>query len=181
MHALSIVALAVACHRDAPPAHPSDPDVSDQPSSTGTPIGYLIDAAAQLRLRDDQLESLRKIDTNLAAQLKTLDKQLRDASESRQDAPSSTTSNASGTGGRGAGIGRGRGGGRAGGSNPSTDASGTTPRARRVGGESDQLLEARVADVRDAVRQALAIMDPEQQQRSRQILDGHNVDYAPDN
>lgn len=61
VRALLILALA-ACHHDRPPQGPP-------PSSTGTPIGYLIDSAGELHLRDDQVAMIRSIDTTLRGRL----------------------------------------------------------------------------------------------------------------
>jgi hypothetical protein len=53
------------------------------PPASGTAIGYLVDAQADLALSADQLEKLHKIDDRLAAQNGPLDTQLRDIEKPR--------------------------------------------------------------------------------------------------
>src|SRR6478609_387616 len=57
--------------------HPVPGDLPPLPSASGTPIGYLIDAAHDLQLRDDQLKQLQDIDRSLAARDAEIDTQLR--------------------------------------------------------------------------------------------------------
>lgn len=66
------------CQRDSapPPVHPQD-EPPPLPPSSGTPIGYLLDNASQLTLRDDQLDKLKEIDNRLAIRSEALDTQLR--------------------------------------------------------------------------------------------------------
>jgi hypothetical protein len=47
------------------------------PPASGTPIGYLIDSAGDLHLRDDQMSKLKELDTSLAAEDDEIDTQLR--------------------------------------------------------------------------------------------------------
>jgi hypothetical protein len=74
-----IVAPVGACHhdKDPPPMHPKPGDLPPLPPSSGTPVGYLLDAATDLKLRDDQLTKLKEIDSSLAAQQAEIDTQLR--------------------------------------------------------------------------------------------------------
>lgn len=74
------IALALACSA----CHPANNEVIE-PSSTpplppasGTAIGYLVDASADLKLTPEQAEKLHKIDDRLAAQNGPLDTQLRE-------------------------------------------------------------------------------------------------------
>lgn len=73
-----VVALfaAFACGHDAPPPE-SPADHPPLPSASGTPIGFLIDASGELKLRDDQLKELKELDASLAARDAEVDTQLR--------------------------------------------------------------------------------------------------------
>jgi len=77
MFALALAASTAACH-------PPKDDVIE-PSSTpplppasGTAIGYLVDASADLNLTPDQQAKLSKIDNRLAAENGPIDTQLRE-------------------------------------------------------------------------------------------------------
>jgi len=73
-----------ACHHDAPP--PAEPaGTPPLPPASGTPIGYLIDDARELKLDDNQVTKLRDIDTGLAAQLEVIDAQTRAATAPADD------------------------------------------------------------------------------------------------
>jgi hypothetical protein len=69
--------LLGACHHEPVQLHPKAGDLPPLPPASGTPIGYLIDSAAELKLRPDQLTKLRDIDASLAARDADLDTQLR--------------------------------------------------------------------------------------------------------
>jgi hypothetical protein len=67
--------LVAACHHPDPIVNPNDrPPL---PPSSGTPIGYLLDAATDLKLDDNQQTKLRDLDASLAAQDADIDTQLR--------------------------------------------------------------------------------------------------------
>jgi hypothetical protein len=74
-----VLLLLVGCHRDTnpPPVHPTESELPPLPPSSGTPVGYLVDNASQLQLRDDQLQQLKDIDRSLAARDDQIDTQLR--------------------------------------------------------------------------------------------------------
>jgi hypothetical protein len=69
-----LVALA-GCHSDPPPANPTE--MPPLPPASGTPIGYLIDSASDLKLNEEQLTQLKDLDASLAAQDADIDVQLR--------------------------------------------------------------------------------------------------------
>ena len=154
--------LLGACHHDPAPATPADPsDKPPLPPASGTPIGFLIDDAGDLHLRDDQVAKLREIDTSLAAQLEVIDSQTRAANKPAEEAASPTSSGGGRHGGRHGGMGGGgmggspgggghhkRGGGGAGSGAPSNSA--------MVG----KLVDERTADVKDALERAFALLDP---------------------
>lgn len=76
---LCALVLLVGCHKDVdpPPMHPKEGELPPLPPSSGTPVGYLIDNASQLKLRDEQLAKLKAIDTSLAAKNDEINTQLR--------------------------------------------------------------------------------------------------------
>jgi hypothetical protein len=150
-----VVALfAIACHHDPPPEEPLPV------SSTGTPIGFLIDDT-QLHLSTDQLGTLRGIDDNLRRQLEDLDK---------------TTKKQVGSGGGGVQqqqqppmqpMGRGRR--RMGGMN-----NGSAQRAPRNNeAAADKLADERNEDVK-------AALERPQRDRAKQVLSDHDIDIDLD-
>jgi hypothetical protein len=70
-----VLGLSAACGPKADAIEPSGPP--PLPPASGTPIGYLVDAKADLSLRDDQLAKLQDLDSSLAAENGSLDAQLR--------------------------------------------------------------------------------------------------------
>lgn len=73
--AFVLMLAMAACHHDPQPVHSQDQP--PLPPASGTPVGYLIDSAGDLKLRDDQLTQLKNIDASLAARNADLDTQLR--------------------------------------------------------------------------------------------------------
>jgi hypothetical protein len=71
------LALAACGGTQPAPATPAPGDVPPLPPASGTPIGYLIDSASDLKLRDDQLTQLKDLDSSLAATDADIDVQLR--------------------------------------------------------------------------------------------------------
>ncbi|CAN5730557.1 hypothetical protein BH11MYX1_BH11MYX1_51230 [soil metagenome] len=74
---LCVVLAVAACHGEPAPHHPAEGEVPPLPPASGTPVGYLLDASTELKLRPEQLEKLQKIDTALVAENSDLDVQLR--------------------------------------------------------------------------------------------------------
>jgi hypothetical protein len=70
-----VLGLSPACGPKQDAIEPSGPP--PLPPASGTPIGYLVDAKADLSLRDDQLGKLQDLDASLAAENGSLDAQLR--------------------------------------------------------------------------------------------------------
>ncbi|HEX8115353.1 MAG TPA: hypothetical protein VF516_46825, partial [Kofleriaceae bacterium] len=68
--------LGLGCSHDPKPAVVDPAGPPPLPPASGTPIGYLVDDAGELKLSDDQLAKLKVIDEELAAKLATLDAQL---------------------------------------------------------------------------------------------------------
>lgn len=73
------LAVVLGCSHDTKPVVQPD-DHPPLPPASGTPIGYLIDDASELGLRDDQLSQLKTIDSDLSARLDVLDTETRGAS-----------------------------------------------------------------------------------------------------
>src|SRR5262245_32076012 len=74
---LACVLAAAGCHHDPKPMQPKEGELPPLPPASGTTIGYLVDNATQLKLRDEQLTRLKEIDASLAARNDQLDTQLR--------------------------------------------------------------------------------------------------------
>src|SRR5277367_3429862 len=107
-----------ACSHDAKPAVVEPDPHPPLPPSSGTPIGYLIDDATELALRDDQLTQLKAIDGELQTQLGSID------ASSRGSAAPSQPQQGRRRGGRRGGMGGG-GGGRRGGNMGNGNGSGS--------------------------------------------------------
>jgi len=172
---LVLVALvALGCHHDSI----SHPDIPPLPPSSGTPVGYIVDAATDLKLRDDQVQQLKEIDAGLQVQLAPIDKKLAAAGKPHE-APSQSSSP---TGPRMTGSRRmgGMGGSRMGGGSGA-------PRRRGSGAGSasgnetvDKLNAERAADVHDALVRALALLDDGQKKQAVEILSDRGVDLDPE-
>lgn len=146
---LCAVLVLTACRKqiDPEPEHPQE--TPPLPSASGTPIGYLVDSAGPLNLRDDQLAKLQDIDRSLSASDEQIETQIRLIEKPAEDpeavAPGSAPrlhNNAPGAQVK------------------------TTPDAAK-------LREARKAADDDALRKAFAILDPAQQTAARKLLEDH--------
>ena len=202
------IAFALGCGHDAKPVVQPD-DHPPLPPASGTPIGYLIDDASELALRDDQLTKLKVIDGELSDRLAVLD------SQQRGDRPRGTDPGAqsgrhrgrrggaggggmggAGMGGGGAGMGgAGMGGGGAGGGGAGMggrggrgggrrggagSGSGSAAATARAGADTGRVTNERAVDVRDALKRAFALLDPHQQEIATRVLSDHGVDLDPD-
>ena len=74
---LLFCALVGACHNEPKPMKPQEGELPPLPPASGSVIGYLIDGHGQLKLRDDQLDKLKELDTSLSAKNDSIDTQLR--------------------------------------------------------------------------------------------------------
>jgi hypothetical protein len=159
------LAVGLGCGHDAKPAVQPD---DHAPLPPGTPIGYLIDDASELQLRDDQVAKLKEIDSDLAARLDVLD--------ARQHGPAAASS-APAAGGRHRGGRRGGGmrrGGAGGGSGSA--AARPAPSSAGTAAAASGKTEERADDVRAALEQAFAVLDPAQQPIAKRVLSDHGVD-----
>jgi hypothetical protein len=168
VRALGLAVALLACSHDAVPVAQPDPH---PPLPEGTPIGYLIDDATELALRDDQLTQLKVLDTELAAKIDALE-----ATQRRQGARPAAANGQPTTGRRRGGRrGGGRRGGGAGGGSGSAAVKSTgqspTPTA-----DTNQRTEDRAAAVRDALAAAFALLDPVQRAMASRVLSQHGVD-----
>jgi len=170
LRALALVWL-LACHHDAPPAQEPG-EKAPLPPASGTPIGFLIDGAGELRLRDEQVAKLRDIDTGLATELDAIDTRLRAANKSQDQG------SASPQGGRmhmhGGGMGRnGMGGRQRTGGQGSGSGAHTAAIANGLG-------DQRAADVKEALRRAFEVLDADQREGAKKILSDHDIDVDDD-
>ncbi|HEX3758118.1 MAG TPA: hypothetical protein VHW23_05410 [Kofleriaceae bacterium] len=139
-----------ACRKnvDPEPEHPQE--APPLPPASGTPVGYLIDNASQLSLREDQLARLQDIDRSLSARDDEIETQIRliekpeDDPEVPKGAPPPRHNNAPGAQVR------------------------TTPDAAK-------LRDARKSGDDDALRKAFALLDPPQQTAARKLLQDRGV------
>jgi hypothetical protein len=156
--ALALVCLACqlagGCHREPTPNHAQAGDLPPLPPASGTPVGYLIDARGDLKLRDDQLAKLKDIDSSLAAKDAEIDTQLRQIEKPQEEEEPPQ---------RG-------GGGRPHHHNNAPGASG------RPTGDAAKLHQLRAGNDRDALRQAWALLDPDQQKSAQHLLEDRGVE-----
>lgn len=147
---LCALLVLTACRKDIDPepAHPQE--APPLPPASGSPVGYLVDNATQLNLREDQLAKLQEIDRSLSARDDEIETQLRLIEKPAEDpevpkgAPPPRHNNAPGAQVK------------------------TTPDAAK-------LREARKSVDDDALRKAFAILDPAQQPAARKLLEDRGI------
>ncbi len=143
------LALAPACHRDPKPMTPKEGELPPLPPASGTAVGYLVDNAGQLRLRDDQLSKLKQIDNSLSARNDSIDTQIRtierpDEEQVGKDQPPPRHNNAPG-------------------------AQVKTTR------DSAKLHQAKAENDRDALEKAFALLDDDQKQIAKKLLEERGI------
>ena len=150
-----VLLLAVAA---CGPKHtkPAPGEVPPLPPASGTAVGYLVDAATQLQLRDDQLTKLKQIDSSLAAENGQIDAQLRQIEKPVPEEQLSPQQQKAGE---------------------------TTQRYDNAPGKSTiqtndsmKLRKMRDQNDRDALKKAFAILDPDQVTKAKQILADRGVE-----
>jgi hypothetical protein len=139
----------VGCHHDPKPMTPKEGELPPLPPASGTTIGYLVDNATALKLRPDQLDKLKEIDTSLAARNDSLDTQLRalvkpDEAPAEKGKPPPRHNHAPGA-------------------------------QVKTTGEAGKLQDARVANDRDALKRAFELLDPDQKEAARKLLDDRGI------
>src|SRR5512146_3441925 len=141
---LALLLLASgACHHDPEPSHPNPGDLPPLPPASGTPVGYLIDSAGDLKLRDDQLKQLKDIDQSLAARDADIDVQLRQIEKPEEEEQITPQEQKAGK---------------------KRSRYNNAPGASTQGNaDSQKLHDLRNTNDRDALKKAWAILDPDQQ------------------
>jgi hypothetical protein len=146
---LAAVLAVAGYHSDPKPMTPKEGELPPLPPASGTAVGYLVDNATQLKLRDDQLTQLKQIDTSLAARNDSIDTQLRsmvkpDEEQPQKGQPPPRHNNAPGA-------------------------------QVRTTGDAGKLQEAKAANDKDALVKAFALLDADQQAAARRLLDERGI------
>ncbi len=141
--------LLGACHHDPKPMTPKEGELPPLPPASGTAVGYLVDNASQLKLREDQLTKLKEIDTSLSARNDSIDTQLRviekpDEEQGEKNKPPPRHNNA-----------------------PGAQVKTTT--------DATKLHDLKKANDSDALTKAFALLDPDQKELARKLLDERGV------
>lgn len=151
---LALGLFATSCHHDPAPMDPKPGELPPLPPASGTPIGYLVDNAGPLNLRDDQLSKLKDLDTSLAARDDEIDTQLRMIERPEEQE----------------------------GENPK-DRGGSRKIHNHAPGASihttadaGKLHDLRKANDREALGKAFTLLDPTQQDAARKLLAERGVD-----
>lgn len=189
----AVTLLAAGCHHSTEPSASEPGEAQPLPPASGTPIGFLVDDAAELKLTPDQVTRLEQIDDDLASRLDAIDGQMRVAQRPVEPDDASPGGGMQGRGGmRGGGMPGGMGGGgmRGGGGMPG----GGRPGGRGMGGRGGgpghmnngggppggvaaaRLARQREDEVRDAFARAFMILDASQQDAARRLLESHDID-----
>ena len=144
------IALLGACHHDPQPMKPKEGELPPLPPASGSAVGYLVDNATQLKLRDEQLAKLKEIDTSLSARNDSIDTQLRsietpqEEPEGKKGEPPPRHNNAPGAQIK------------------------TTPDAQK-------LHQARANNDQEALEKAFAVLDDDQKTIAKRILDDRGI------
>lgn len=142
--------LLGACGSSDPkPMKPKEGELPPLPPASGTAIGYLVDSAGQLKLRDDQLEKLKALDTSLAAKNDSIDTQLRtmerpDEAQAEKDKPPPRHNNAPGA-------------------------------QITTSADAQKLHKMRAQNDQDALVKAFAVLDDDQKPIARRLLDERGI------
>ncbi|HEX3479590.1 MAG TPA: hypothetical protein VHT91_31420 [Kofleriaceae bacterium] len=164
--------IGFGCSHEARPVVAPDDHPPVPPAS---PIGYLVEDAAELKLRDDQLAQLRQIDDELGARLATYESELRNGEPVPQgDPPPSrggmdARASAGGTEPHGPV-----------GDVPLNSARTAPPVAQTktyvlLGETVTRIHRDRARDTKAAIQRAFAVLDRAQQVISRRVLTEHGV------
>ena len=129
---------------------PKEGELPPLPPASGTAVGYLVDNAVQLGLRDDQLKKLKEIDSSLAARNDVIDTQLRTIEKPSEDEPGEK------------------------GKPPARH--NNAPGAQiKTTGDAGKLHAAKKANDKDALDRAFAVLDATQQETARHLLDERGI------
>jgi hypothetical protein len=157
MRLAALLFALACCHSDPAPMHPAPGELPPLPPASGTPIGYLIDAKADLALRPDQLDKLQQIDTSLAARDAEIDTQLRQIEHPEEEEDPTPQQQKQGVKRKRHAY------------SPGSQQLSTNPDAQKLHALRDQ-------NDRDAVKKALALLDVGQQDKAKTILADHDVE-----
>jgi hypothetical protein len=147
----TLLALA-ACHKESDPSpmRPREGELPPLPPSSGTPVGYLVDNASQLQLRDDQLAQLKDIDAVLAPKDDDIETQLRLIEKPEDDPPAAK------------------------GAPPARH--NHAPGAQvKTTGDAAKLRSTRRSQDLEALQKAFALLDPTQQAAARRLLEDRGI------
>lgn len=152
---LAIALSLVGCHREPKPMTPKEGELPPLPPASGTPVGYLLDSAGALKLRENQIEELKKLDASLAARNDAIETQLREIEKPEQEPP------------------------------PEKPKPGTPPPKPKnwapgmqpvhTTNDANKLREAKAENNKDALKKAFALLDPDQQVTARRLLDDRGI------
>src|SRR5882672_673964 len=159
--------LGLGCSHEAKPVvAPYD----HAPVPPASPIGYLVDDATELTLRDDQLAKLRQIDDELGAKLATYESELRNGEPVPQGDPQKSRGGMDVRGGGGPEP-RGQVG-----DVPLPGAPVETTKTYVVLGETvTRIRRDRARDTRAAIQRVFAVLSAAQQTIARRVLTQHGV------
>jgi hypothetical protein len=148
---LVLLVALVACHREPPATHPTSADLPPLPPASGTPVGYLIDASVDLKLRNDQMKQLKEIDASLAARDAEIDTELRQIERPEEDEPPP---------------------------DHGKQARHNNAPGAQVHSNADaaKLHQMRNSNDRDALKKAFALLDPAQRDSATKLLESHDVE-----
>jgi hypothetical protein len=178
--ALGALAALVGC--GAPPRRTADPapppgDHAPLPPASGSPIGLLVDDAAELGLGDDQLGKLREIDSDLGTKLAAYDGALRTPDPQRPEDPDKPRGLGFRAGGAAVGSDRAASGAMENFPTASGGGAAVGPRAGYISADTIRDLDyKRFHDTRDAVRRAFGVLDAAQQDIARRVFTEHGLD-----
>lgn len=148
----ALVALALAgCRKDPDPVSPGEHEAPPLPPASGTPVGYLLDNATQLELRDDQITKLQEIDNSLSARNEGIDTQLREIEKPEPEGPVDPKAPPERV----------------------NMAPGAQPMTTTA--DAGKLHEARAQNNKDALQRAFAILDDNQKIAARKLLDERGI------
>lgn len=146
-------AAAVGCKEKSEVIEPGGPP--PLPPASGTAVGYLVDAAGDLKLTDEQLTKLKQIDSSLAARNGDIDAQLRQAEQPEPTEPLSPQQMKAGEKERRYDNAPGK----------STIKTSDTQKLHKLRDDNE----------RDALKKALAVLDATQVERAKRILEDRGV------
>lgn len=148
-YAMLLMFVLVGCNKEPVIYHPENEGPPPLPPASGTAIGYLLDNAGQLELREEQRVKLKEIDDSLAARNDVLDTQLRqierpDEEPQQKDQPPPRHNNAPGA-------------------------------QVKTTGDAAKLHQAKKDNDRYALERAFAILDEKQQALAKRLLEDRGI------